>query len=393
MAERLPEMPSPPTSLGSWLAPFDVASPAMAAGPYNHHMAKKAAKAAVKITTNADNGKDATESGPGSKYPRHPVGKALRIPKAILDQNAGKACTDADAAKYAGIGYHGPTRQEISSSIKYGLLSRPTGGQVVPTDLARRILRPQGQSDELDGKRQAVMNAPVLGDVYKHYRGENLPEPAFLANTLVDTFKVPKDNVPDFLGVFNESLGDAQLLEERDGKRRVVDATHTAASGPDNSKVLQRLSKEAAVASGDTCFVVMPFATPIGTYYSLVFEPAIRKAGLTPARADSEIFGIGKIIDQIWKGINDAKVLVAELTTRNPNVFYELGLAHALNKPVVLVAGKEEDVPFDLRHIRVIYYDTADPFWGQKLLDKVAENILSALKTPEEAMFKSALTK
>jgi len=356
-------------------------------------MAKKAAKAAVKITTNADNGKDATESGPGSKYPRHPVGKALRIPKAILDQNAGKACTDADAAKYAGIGYHGPTRQEISSSIKYGLLSRPTGGQVVPTDLARRILRPQGQSDELDGKRQAVMNAPVLGDVYKHYRGENLPEPAFLANTLVDTFKVPKDNVPDFLGVFNESLGDAQLLEERDGKRRVVDATHTAASGPDNSKVLQRLSKEAAVASGDTCFVVMPFATPIGTYYSLVFEPAIRKAGLTPARADSEIFGIGKIIDQIWKGINDAKVLVAELTTRNPNVFYELGLAHALNKPVVLVAGKEEDVPFDLRHIRVIYYDTADPFWGQKLLDKVAENILSALKTPEEAMFKSALTK
>lgn len=357
-------------------------------------MPKSKAKPAVPAkAAEAHSATDPAENGPGSKYPRHSVTKALRIPRAILDQNAGKVCTDALAAQYAGIGYHGPTRQEISSSIKYGLLSRPTGGQVMPTELARRILRPQSPSDELEGKRQAVMNAPVIGDVYTHYRGENLPEPTFLANALVDTFKVPKGNVVDFLEVFNESLNAAELIEERDGKRRILDATHSAAAAQDNSKVLQRLGKDAAVASGDTCFVVMPFASPIGTYYSLVYEPAIRKAGLTPARADSEIFGIGKIIDQIWKGINEAKVLVAELTTRNPNVFYELGLAHALNKPVVLIAGKEEDVPFDLRHIRVIYYDTADPFWGQKLVDKVAENILSALKTPEEALFRTALTK
>jgi hypothetical protein len=60
---------------------------------------------------------------------------------------------------------------------------------------------------------------------------------------------------------------------------------------------------------------------------------------------------------------------------------------HALKKPVVLISSNEEDVPFDLKHIRVIYYDVADPFWGMKLLDKVAENILSAIKNPEEAIF------
>lgn len=75
-------------------------------------------------------------------------------------------------------------------------------------------------------------------------------------------------------------------------------------------------------------------------------------------------------------------------TTRNPNVFYELGLAHALKKPVVLVSSNESDVPFDLKHIRVIYYDVNDPFWGTKLLDKVAENILSAIQHPDEAVFK-----
>ena len=83
-------------------------------------------------------------------------------------------------------------------------------------------------------------------------------------------------------------------------------------------------------------------------------------------------------------------MLIAELTSRNPNVFYELGLAHALQKPVVLVSSNEDDVPFDLQHIRVIYYDLYDPFWGEKPIDKVAENILSALKNPEEAIFKSS---
>ena len=110
---------------------------------------------------------------------------------------------------------------------------------------------------------------------------------------------------------------------------------------------------------------------------------------MIPIRADNEIFGTGKIIDQIWSGINGARVLVAELTSRNPNVFYELGLAHALKKPVVLVSSNEHDVPFDLHHIRVIYNDVTDPFWGNKLIDKISENILSAIDTPEEAIFKT----
>src|SRR3984893_17352796 len=56
----------------------------------------------------------------------------------------------------------------------------------------------------------------------------------------------------------------------------------------------------------------------------------------------------------------------------------------------VLISSNREDVPFDLKHIRVIYYDVSDPFWGQKLIDKVAENIVSALNNPEEAGFKRA---
>src|SRR5262245_34976881 len=62
-------------------------------------------------------------------------------------------------------------------------------------------------------------------------------------------------------------------------------------------------------------------------------------------------------------------------------------------KPVVLVSSNEGDVPFDLKHIRVIIYDSTDPFWGPKLLEKVAENILSAIQNPEEAVFKGVMVK
>jgi hypothetical protein len=236
--------------------------------------------------------------------------------------------------------------------------------------------------------RQAVLEAPEISEVYKHYRGEDLPDGAFFEHALVDKFKIPTDKVAEFRDVFLSSLKSAQLVEERGDKLRLLDVTSSDDLMPEAGV---RKGAAPKIAAGDSCFVVMPFAGAIGGYFQHVYEPAIIKAGLKAVRADADIFGTGKIMDQIWSGINASKVLVAELTTKNPNVFYELGLAHALNKPVVLVSSNEEDVPFDLRHIRVIYYDMTDPFWGQKLIEKVAENILSALKNPEEAVFKRAL--
>ena len=188
--------------------------------------------------------------------------------------------------------------------------------------------------------------------------------------------------------IFLESLRSAELVAESDGKYRLLDVASGHDKIPGNTATFKKLDKAVKVDSGDSCFVMMPFAAPHGDYYSKIYKPAIEKTGLRSVRADTEIFTTGKIMDQIWSGIHAAKVLVAELTTRNPNVFYELGLAHALEKPVVLVSGNEMDVPFDLKHIRVIYYDTTDPFWGNKLMDKVAENILSAIANPQEALLK-----
>jgi hypothetical protein len=265
------------------------------------------------------------------------------MPQAVLENNAAKECTDREAAKFAGLGWSGPLGVEIGSAIKYGLFHRPSPGKVEPTEITRRIVRPQKPTDRLDAIREAVLRAPVVSDVYKHYRGENLPdERTFLANTASESFGIPTDRVDEFIDVFLEDLEAAQLVEEQAGKKRVVDITHmpadvvggAAAIATDDH--LKKVSKGVSVEATDTCFVMMPFANPIGGYDATIYEPAIKKAGLTPIRADTDIFATGKIIDQIWSGLNHAKVLVAELTGRNPNVLYDLDLPTRCTSPSCL---------------------------------------------------------
>jgi hypothetical protein len=156
-------------------------------------------------------------------YPKQAILKCLRIPQAVLENNAGKECTDREAAKFAGLGWNGSLAVEISSALKYKLFQRPAPGKVEPTDITRRILRPQKPTDRVDAYREALLNAPLISDVYKHYRGENLPEePSFLVNTVTESFKIPEERAAEFIGVFLEDLETAQLIEEASGKKRVL---------------------------------------------------------------------------------------------------------------------------------------------------------------------------
>jgi len=74
----------------------------------------------------------------------------------------------------------------------------------------------------------------------------------------------------------------------------------------------------------------------------------------------------------IQKSILEADLILCEMSDKNPNVFYELGLAHAIGKPAILVSRKEEDIPFDLRHIRVIIYDYTTAGWENKLREDIS---------------------
>jgi hypothetical protein len=104
------------------------------------------------------------------------------------------------------------------------------------------------------------------------------------------------------------------------------------------------------------CFVLMPFHEPFNTYYHDIIKPAVSDADLYPQRAD-EIYSVHPFMTDVWENIWKARVVLAELTSRNPNVMYELGLCHAVDVPTVLLAQTEEDIPSDFRHVRCIIYD------------------------------------
>ena len=82
----------------------------------------------------------------------------------------------------------------------------------------------------------------------------------------------------------------------------------------------------------------MPFRSDLDELYEQVIRRSLEQyPSLRPLRAD-EIYGSRAIIADIWESIQDASVLVADVTGRNPNVFCELGLAHASHKPVIIIS-------------------------------------------------------
>ena len=93
-------------------------------------------------------------------------------------------------------------------------------------------------------------------------------------------------------------------------------------------------------------------------------------------RAD-DVFHPGIILQDIINGLVDSDVVIAEISPTNANVFYELGYAHALRKPTVLLARRGGTLPFDVSAYRVIFYD--DTIGGKKevedSLDKHLANI------------------
>jgi hypothetical protein len=135
----------------------------------------------------------------------------------------------------------------------------------------------------------------------------------------------------------------------------------------------------------DTCFEMMPFGEWFDRYYQEIYVPAIKDAGFEPVRAD-ELFTTGSVVEQIGEQIEKAKLLLADLSGKNPNVFYELGLAHAAKQPVIFTASEVGDVPFDLRHLRVIIYDVREPEWWLRLRRSVTDYLRNAAKEPEKSI-------
>jgi hypothetical protein len=334
--------------------------------------------------------KTAKSSGPLQQipygFPKNSLEDALRVAKALDDKFAGNPTRAADLVK--AVGFNKETdwrfRDLLKSAELYGLTSGTGPTAIVKLEkLGEDILSPSSSEQRQKALLDAFRTVSQFKAVEDYYKGKKIPEDEFFANTLIREFSIPRDRIQTFADVFLANLTFLKAFrvsEVKDESGRVkTDQVVDAAVSSSEHRC------EGVREFLDTCFVMMPFGQWNDLYYKEIFVPAIKEAGFEPVRGD-EIFSSGSVVEQIWEQIEKAKVLLADLTGKNPNVFYELGLAHADRKPVVFTSGNLDDVPFDLRHLRVIIYDIREPTWSSKLRASITAYLKSAKVEPDKSI-------
>lgn len=127
-------------------------------------------------------------------------------------------------------------------------------------------------------------------------------------------------------------------------------------------------------------FVIMQFSAPYNELFEDVIKPLCKEKNIIATRAD-ESYGPGYILSDIMSDIYSAKFIIAEITPSNQNVFFEVGYAHAMKKPIIFIAEKGKELPFDVSGFRALFYENS--IRGKKdILDGLRKNIDAILSGP-----------
>jgi len=142
----------------------------------------------------------------------------------------------------------------------------------------------------------------------------------------------------------------------------------------------------APTAHPTSCFISMPFGDRhLNDIFELIIKPTVIECNLHCVRGDDN-YGSNSIVQDIMKSIRKSRIVIADLTGRNANVFYEIGLCHAWGKDVLLLAQSlDDEVPFNLRHLRILKYEDTIA-GGSVLRQKLKQNLVEMLKPTAPAI-------
>jgi hypothetical protein len=156
-----------------------------------------------------------------------------------------------------------------------------------------------------------------------------------------------------------------------------ISLSQVASASADTVSVTPYFGRPLPMDESIDVFVVMPFAEKLAPVFDHIKRVAA-SLSLSVKQA-KEFFGAHHVMADVWKAIYGTQLVIADCTGKNPNVFYEIGMAHTVGKPVILITQKPEHVPFDLQGTRYIRYDYTPP--GMTEFEaKLAETLRTELK-------------
>ena len=117
-------------------------------------------------------------------------------------------------------------------------------------------------------------------------------------------------------------------------------------------------------------FVLIPFDDAFADVYKMGIKETAAQLGIEAERVDEQIFQEG-MLERIYRQIEAADIIIADMSGQNPNVFYEVGYAHAQEKICILLTKDADDIPFDLKHHRHILYGASISYLRSALMDEL----------------------
>lgn len=299
----------------------------------------------------------------------------------------------------------GTSRQLIVNSGKYGLTKGSYNAEYLELTPAGYLACSEESSvqDRTKAKIQlAIDEIQIFKFLYDKFVGNKLPA----KQVLVDAAKsqsLSNDLADELVDIFIVNLRTLGLLQTLSGSDRIVGVQHLLdslpiSSGTEPEKVqsfssIQILSESTNYS--DVCFYITPigdeeseFRKHSDLFLGSLIEPALEALNIRVVRAD-KIDQPGMITKQIIDHIVNAKLVIADLSYHNPNVFYELAIRHTLRLPTVQIIRTQDRIPFDVGQLRTIPIDISDIYTFVPKIEfyraEIASQVRRALESNDEA--------
>lgn len=288
-------------------------------------------------------------------FPRRTLEQALRVPRALRDNNGGQPWAAAELAAGLGVGAKTGNAFYLTSAAKqYGLTDGTNrSAEVGLTDLGRHAVYPASPEAEASALRTALLNIELFRGVLEHYGGNNLPEKRYRENTLFTKFNLDPAVQDEFVELLTKNCKFVGIGDTLDSTPGSTGPTRSAIVVPAVAAA-ETVATPVAASGAPVCFVIMPFVERDDRYSAgffsevlgALFTPAIIGAGLEVRTAKRQ--GSDVIQSTIVKELLAADLVLADLTEHNPKVLFELGMRMATDKPVVLIRAKGTGAIFDV---------------------------------------------
>jgi hypothetical protein len=308
-------------------------------------------------------------------YPVIPFEQAVRIGEGIAVVGRGHPVKRTTLLEKLGLPGSQTTKDLITASGKYGITEGAHDAEIIRlTEMGAKALGPEASPERNRARiKLAITDVELFRQLYEKFRGGKMPAVEVMRDTLDN---IDEGDRAPCVDIFVQNAKFVRILQPREGAEFIADLDDavttaiTASSAPaeDGARVVNQF--DAGEDFESVCF----FISPIGADQSehrrhsdAILSSYVEKAlatvepELRVVRAD-KITQPGMITKQVLEYLMRSRLVVADLSYHNPNVFYELAVRHATGKPVIHIKRTSDPLPFDNKDFRTIDIAFDDKF-------------------------------